>query len=483
MMKKTRIVCTLGPASDSPETIGKMLEAGMNVARLNFSHGTRESHGELIRLIRETARRLSLPVGILADIAGPKIRVGEIAAGTAELEPGGTFVLTSREVPGDDREVSVSYPDLPRLVEEGDIILLADGSLELEVVSATDRDINCRVIIGGTLSPRKGVNLPTRSSGIPILTEKDERDLEFIARQGVDFIGLSFVRTGGEVEEVRSRLERLGSPIPLIAKIEKPQAVKNIEEIIAAADGVMVARGDLGVEIPFAEVPIIQKKIIYRAHRAGKPVITATQMMASMVSSPRPSRAEVSDVAGAIFDGTDAVMLSEETAAGEYPVRAVEAMAAVARQVEADPLYREWIRSWIARMLEDQGRLPVEESVARSACFLAAGIGADRIIVHTASGSAARRVAKYRPDAPILAVTSSESVYRSLSLTWGAEAVLIPAPDSFDEMIAGAVEVGVSSGRLEKGDRAVVTAGAPINHPGHTNEIRVLTVGRPGQTF
>ncbi|MDP8236652.1 MAG: pyruvate kinase [Candidatus Erginobacter occultus] len=482
-MKKTRIVCTLGPASSSPEVIEKLIKAGMDVARLNFSHGTERDHSARIRLIRETANRLARPVAILADIAGPKIRIGEIAGGAVELETGRKFVLTSRDVPGDAEAVSVSYLDLPRLVKKGDIILLSDGSLELEVLSISPDRINCRVTIGGTLSSRKGINLPTRSSGIPILTEKDKQDLKFIARQGLDFIGLSFVRTGAEVAEVRNWLKRRRCSTPLIAKIEKPQAVENIGEIIAAADGVMVARGDLGVEIPFAEVPIIQKKIIFQAHRAGKPVITATQMMMSMVSSPRPTRAEVSDVAGAIFDGTDAVMLSEETAAGKYPVRAVEAMASIAGEVEADPVYRKWIRDWIGRMLEEQEMLPVEESVARSACFLAAGINADRIIVHTASGSAARRVAKYRPAAPILAVTSSEEVYRSLALTWGTEAILIPAPKNFEEMIARATAAGLKSGQLKKGDRAVVTAGVPINHPGHTNVIRVVTIGQPDKTF
>ncbi len=482
-MKKTRIVCTLGPASSSREVIERLVLAGMDVARLNFSHGSEEEHNERIRLVRAVSKKLSKPVGILADIAGPKIRIGEIAAGTAELATGQTFVLTDRKVPGDAGEVSVSYPGLPRLVKKGDIILLSDGSLELEVVSSSGRDITCRVTIGGTLSSRKGINLPTRSSGIPILTAKDKRDLSFIACRGLDFIGLSFVRTGAEVEKVRTWLQRRRCSTPLIAKIEKPQAVENIGEIVAAADGIMVARGDLGVEIPFAEVPIIQKKIIYLAHRAGKPVITATQMMESMVSSPRPTRAEVSDVAGAIFDGTDAVMLSEETAAGKYPVRAVEAMAAVARQVENDPVYRKSIRDWIARMIEEEERLPVEESVARSACFLAGGIGAERIIVHTASGSAARRVAKYRPAVPVLAVTSSEETCRSLALTWGAEAIMIAPPKNFEEMISRATAAGLKSGRLKKGDRVVVTAGVPINHPGHTNVIRVLTIGKPDQTF
>ena len=482
-MKKTRIVCTLGPASESPETIERMIKAGMNVARLNFSHGDHQGHAERIRMIRETALRLARPVAILADIAGPKIRVGEIAAGSVELETGQTFVLTDRDVPGDANEVSVSYSGLPRLVKKGDIILLSDGSLELQVISTSTRNITCRVTIGGTLSSRKGINLPTRSSGIPILTEKDKQDLRFIARQEVDFVGLSFVRTGAEVDEVRSWLKRHRCSVALIAKIEKPEAVENIEEIIAAADGIMVARGDLGVEIPFSEVPIIQKKVIYLANRAGKPVITATQMLVSMVSSPRPTRAEVSDVSGAIFDGTDAVMLSEETAVGKYPVRAVEVMASIASEVDEDPLYRRWMRGWVARMFKDQEKFSVEDSVARSACIQADGIDADRIIVHTATGSAARRVGKYRPVVPILAVTSSEETYRSLCLSWGIEAIIIPPPTNFEEMIEWTTVAARKSGQLKKGERAVVTAGVPINHPGHTNVIRVLTIGQTEKTF
>ncbi|MFH1037945.1 MAG: pyruvate kinase [PVC group bacterium] len=482
-MKKTKIVCTIGPASDAPDVIEKLIEAGMDVARLNFSHGTHQEHGARIRLIRETARRLNRPVAILTDIAGPKIRIGKIAAGTVELKTGQNFILTARPVPGDAGEVSVNYRGLPKLVRKGDRILLSDGTLELEVICRSADRITCRVITGGSLSSRKGVNLPTRSTGIPILTAKDKKDLTFIAGQDVDFIGLSFVRTAGEVEKVRSMLKRRKSGAALVAKIEKPEAVGNLDAIIGAADGIMVARGDLGVEIPFAEVPVLQKTIISKARRAGKPVITATQMMESMVESPRPTRAEVSDVAGAIFDGTDAVMLSEETAAGKYPVRAVQAMAGIAREIDADPVYRRWTREWVERLIGEEGELPVEESVARSACSLAEGIGAAGIVTHTASGSAARRVAKYRPPVLILAVTSSPAVCRSLSLVWGVVPLLIPPSDDFEEVVRQTAGLSLKSGLLKKGDLVVVTAGVPLGHPGHTNVVRVMTVGEGWKTF
>ena len=427
-MKKTKIVCTIGPASSAPAVIEKMIEAGMDVARLNFSHGTHEEHAAVIRSIRETAEKLNRPVAILTDIAGPKIRIGEIAAGSIELKSGRNFCLTDRPVPGDEKEVSVNYRGLPKLVRKGDRILLSDGALELEVIRRTADRIVCRVITGGTLSSHKGVNLPTRSTGIPILTEKDRKDLRFIAGQDVDYIGISFVRTAEEVKEVRLLLAKRKIRAALVAKIEKPEAARNLDSIIAAADGIMVARGDLGVEIPYAEVPVLQKTIISRARRAGKPVITATQMMESMVESPRPTRAEVSDVAGAIFDGTDAVMLSEETAAGKYPVQAVQAMAGIAREIDADPVYRKWTREWVEKMFDREEKLPVEESVARSACSLAEGIGAACIVTHTATGSAARRVAKYRPPVNILAVTSRVATCRSLALVWGVVPLLIPPP-------------------------------------------------------
>ncbi|MEA1928665.1 MAG: pyruvate kinase [Candidatus Auribacterota bacterium] len=482
-MKKTKIVCTIGPASDSPEMIEKLIKAGMDVARLNFSHGTHEGHAEKIRIIRETADRLGRTVAILTDIAGPKIRVGEISRGSVELKKGRNFILTDLQVPGDEQEVSVTYQGLPELVRKGDTILLADGGLELKVTGRSKNRIRCRVIEGGVLSSHKGVNLPTRSAGIPILTEKDHDDLRFIIKQDVDYVGISFVRSAEEVDEVRALLKKKRSKIHLIAKIEKPEAVENIDAIIEAADGIMVARGDLGVELPFEEVPVLQKMIISKSNRAGKPVITATQMMESMVKSSRPTRAEVSDVATAIFDGTDAVMLSEETAAGANPVQAVRAMVRVAREVESGEFYRDANREWLFRLYREQEELPVEESVARSACFLADGIRARSIMVHTASGSAARRVAKYRPDRVIVAPTFSRRVARLLILVRGVMPLIITETEDFYEMIREAAELSIKEKYLKKGDLVVVTAGVPLDYPGHTNVIGVIRAGEERKTF
>ena len=482
-MKSTKIVCTIGPASDSPEMIEKLIRAGMDVARLNFSHGTHDGHAEKIRIIRETAARLKRTVAILTDIAGPKIRVGDISRGAVELKKGSNFILTDLPVPGDEKEVSVTYQGLPELVRKGDTILLSDGAMELQVTGRSKNRITCRIINGGTLSSHKGINLPTRSAGIPVLTKKDRKDLGFIIKQDVDYIGLSFVRTAEEVEEVRALLNKKSSKIHLIAKIEKPEAVENIDKIVEAADGIMVARGDLGVELPFEQVPVLQKMIIRKANLAGKPVITATQMMESMVENPRPTRAEVSDVATAIFDGTDAVMLSEETAAGANPVKAVRAMARIAREVESGAFYRDANREWLFSLYRDQGELPVEESVARSACSLADGIRAKSIMAHTASGSAARRVAKYRPDRVIIAPTFSRRIARLLILVRGVSPLVITETDDFYEMIREAAELSIKAKLLKKGDLVVVTAGVPLNHPGHTNVIGVITAGVPGKTF
>jgi pyruvate kinase len=477
-MKKTKIVCTIGPASSSPGIIQKLIKAGTNVCRLNFSHGDQDQHARTIRRIRKIAASLGQPVAVLTDLAGPKIRIGEIAGGSAELKVGRKFTLTALTVSGDETQVSVNYRKLPRLVRKRDRILLGDGALELEVVSRSKNKIVCRVIRGGTLNPHKGVNLPSRPTGIPILTEKDRRDLEFAVRQGVDYIGLSFVRTASDVRKVRRLIGERGGDIFLIAKIEKPEAVENIAEIVKVVDGIMVARGDLGVEIPFEQVPLAQKTIINQANLAGKPVITATQMMASMVNSPRPTRAEVADVTGAILEGTDAVMLSEESAVGRYPVEAVLSLSRIAREAERNFPCREWTGKF-----DQQGEVTIEESVARAACALSEDIKADCLITHTASGSAARRVAKYRPFHHILAPTSDRSTYRQLALTWGVFPLLIPPTDDFEVMILRATRAAQTAGLLKKGQKVVVTAGVPLNRPGHTNVIRVITVGEPDKTF
>lgn len=482
-LKKTKIVATIGPASRSPEVIEELIREGMDVARLNFSHGSRRNHGKKIERIRRASERIGRQVAILTDLAGPKIRIGQIESGKVELKAGRDFTLTTEDIAGGEEIVSVNYDRLAGLVRKGDRILLNDGAVELKVREINKEAIKCKVIIGGEIGSGKGVNLPTRSAGISLLTEKDRRDLDFIINQDIDFIGLSFVREREEIEEVRSLIRQKGADFSLIAKIEKPEAVENIDGIIEAADGIMVARGDLGVELPYERLPVIQKEIIDKANRAGKPVITATQMLESMIESPRPTRAEVSDVAGAIFDGSDAIMLSEETAAGKYPVESVRAMVRIARRVENDPLFQKMNREWVASLVDGQEELPVEESVARSAYYLSRGIGAGLIMSHTSSGSAVRRVAKYRPTQFILGVSENLTTCRRLSLVRGAVPLLISPADNMEEMIRDAIERALKTDFLSRGERVVITAGVPLNHPGHTNVIRVLTAGFPQKTF
>jgi pyruvate kinase len=468
-MRKTKIVCTIGPASRDPQILEQLIHAGMNVARLNFSHGSHEEHGEHIANIRQISEKLNKPVAILQDIAGPKIRIGEFRDGAVTLESGQSFTLTDHAVPGDAQRVSVNYQGLPRLVQMGDLLLLSDGTLELEVIEADDHSITCRVLVGGTLSSHKGVNLPSRSTGIPILTDKDKQDLRFGLDQGVDYIALSFVRSAMDINEVRNILRDRNADTPIIAKIEKPEALKNIDAILEAVDGLMVARGDLGVEIPFEQVPLAQKKLIHKANVAGKPVITATQMLESMVNSPRPTRAEVTDVANAVLDGTDAIMLSEESAMGAYPVRAVQAMHRIAEDAEKHFPYREWTDR-IERS-EDNG---INESVAHAACEMAENLDIHVIITCTQSGTTARQVAKHRPPYPILAPTPQQSTYLRLALIWGVVPLHLPVLEHTDQMIRAAFEAAVDAGFLTAEQPAVITAGVPVNKTGNTNLLLVI---------
>ncbi|MCF7839085.1 MAG: pyruvate kinase [Candidatus Marinimicrobia bacterium] len=472
-MKRTKIVCTIGPASNRREILLALVQAGMNVARLNFSHGTHEEHGVVIRLLREISAEMNQPVAILQDIAGPKIRVGKMANGPVPLEAGQPFTITSRDVPGDKTQVSVNFKQLPVLVQPGDRLLLSDGMLEMKVQRVMDQDILCRVIVGGALNAHKGINLPTRSTGIPILTEKDYADLEYGIAQDVDYIALSFVRSLDDIMTVRRVLDRHAKDIPVIAKIEKPEALEHMDEILPAVDGLMVARGDLGVELPFEQVPLIQKQLIEMANAASKPVITATQMLESMVTNPRPTRAEVNDVANAILDGTDAVMLSEESALGRYPVQAVEAMARIAADVE--------------KQLPFKSRLPgdaapaadaVALAVAQAACHIAQRLDVAAIIATTTTGLTARQMARFRPPKPILAPTPRESTYRRLALVWGVTPLLIPPAKMTDQVIETAFRAAVAHGLLERGQRAVISAGVPVTKPGQTNFLAVLEAGR-----
>ena len=467
-MPRTKIICTIGPKSRSPEILERLIRAGMNVARLNFSHGSQSEHGEVIASIRGIAKQLGYPVAILQDLSGPKIRTGKIEEGPITLEPGGIFILTNRQVAGNKHEVSITYPDLPKEILPGDKLLLSDGALELEVLETDGEDIKCRVTVGGPLSSHKGINLPTRSIRVSSFTDKDKNDLAFGIEQEVDYVALSFVKAASDIVEVKRFIQGRDSNIPVIAKIEKHEALKGIDEIIEVVDGIMVARGDLGVEIPLEKVPLVQKMLIGKSNCAGKPVITATQMLRSMVDNPRPTRAEVTDVANAIFDGTDAVMLSEETATGSYPVEAVGMMVKIAEDAESGFPFDDWIHHFDITNIK-----AVPEAVSRAACHLAEDIDASSIVTFTYSGSTARLVSKHRPRRPILALTPLEKTYRQLSLTWGVLPTLCEKMDSTDGMIEKAIKTALESGKVRRGDRIVITAGLPLHEPGTTNLIKI----------
>jgi pyruvate kinase len=468
---RTKIICTVGPASKSPETLRQMMNAGMDVARLNASHGTHEEHLARIVDIRRLADELGRPIAILLDLAGAKVRTGKMAAGSVTLEAGAKFILTGRDVPGSQQEVSLTYKTLPREVHPGDSLLLADGAIELVVEEANGEDILTRVINGGELSSSKGINLPTRTISAPTLTEKDKRDLAFGLENGVDFVGLSFVRTAADVLQAREIIERSGHRAQLIAKIEKHEAVDRFDEIVAVVDAIMIARGDLGVEIPIERVPRVQKELIRKANRAGKPVITATQMLKSMVESPRPTRAEATDVANAVLDGSDAIMLSEETAIGANPVGAVSMMARIAASAEEIFPFVEW-----GSLVGGESNTPFYDALARSAAQIAEDIDAAAIVAFTQSGSTARLLAKQRPRQPILAPTPIERTYRQLALTWGVLPIKGEATENVNELEAQACRLAQETGFVKPGDRVVITAGIPLGKAGTTNLIKVAGV-------
>ncbi|MGI6286588.1 Pyruvate kinase [Moorella humiferrea] len=470
-MRHTKIVCTLGPASSRVDVIKKMIQAGMNVARFNFSHGSHGEHGARMAAVRRAAAELGVRVALMLDNKGPEIRLGEID-GEVTLRDGEEVVLTTEPVVGNDRVLPVSFAGLPGDVNPGQIILLDDGRIELEVLATSATEVRCLVRHGDVISSHKGVNVPGVEISLPALTEQDIQDIEFGLEQGVDFIALSFVRTAADVLAARRELEKRGARVALIAKIENRAGVNNLEEILQAADGIMVARGDLGVEIPVEEVPLVQKKIIEACNRAGKPVITATQMLESMIHNPRPTRAETSDVANAIFDGTDAIMLSGETATGRYPVEAVATMARIACRVEKELPYRELLlKKGLA------AERTATDAISHASCTIALELDAAAIITPTASGSTARRVAKYRPQAPIIATSPDERVLNQLCLVWGVEPLLVKATGGTDEMVNAAVAAAVNSGKVKKGDLVVITAGVPAGVPGTTNLLKVHTVG------
>jgi len=471
LFRKTKIVCTIGPASGSEGMIEKMALAGMNIARLNFSHGTYEEHAMHIEAIRRVSSKLSLPLAILQDLPGPKIRTGRLKEETVWLKEDNDFTLTNKQVVGDEHIASVNLASLPKDVNPGNIIFLNDGAIKLEVVSITNSEIRCKVAVGGILAPKKGVNIPGVRLNVPSVTDKDLSHLLFGLEHGVDFVALSFVREAGDVRQVRQFLQAKGADVPLIAKIEKHEAVNNIDEIIAAADGIMVARGDLGVEIPLKRVPLVQKELIAKCNRVGKPVIVATQMLQSMMHSPYPTRAEVSDVANAILDSTDAVMLSGETAIGKYPEEATLMMRQIAIETEmALPYHR------ILSEKKETVMPQTDDAISYAACHIAEQLGAVSIIAYTTSGSTAQRVAKYRPKAPILAITPKDGVREKLALYWGVYPYQVREYASVEKAFEQGAQLAVKLGLAQRGDYVVVTAGVPLRVPGGTNILKVQKI-------
>lgn len=471
-MRHTKIVCTIGPSSESIDVLTRMISAGMNVSRHNFSHGTHADHQKRVEAVRTAAAHAGREVAIMLDLRGPKIRVGEFADGSVTLKAGETFVLTTEDVVGNREQVSVNYPPLTEEIAVGNRILLSDGLIAMVVLEVRDREVICRVENDGILSNRKGVNLPGVRTSIPAVTEKDVEDLEFGLELGIDYVAASFVRRAEDLIEVRRVLEAAGSEVQVVSKIETWEAVQNLDEIIGFSDAVMVARGDLGLEIAPEEVPLVQKRIISRCNRLGKPVITATQMLESMIQNPRPTRAEASDVANAILDGTDAVMLSAETAVGDFPVEAVETMSRIANRVEEDLPYE----GLFARKREFS-KHSVTEAISYATCATAGDLGAAAIITATQTGFTSRMVAKYRPSCPIIAVTPRPSVVRRMALVWGVESVLVPDVGDTDGMIASSIQASLSAGLIKGGDLVVITAGVPVGQHGTTNLIKVHTVG------
>ena len=461
-MRKTKIVCTIGPSSEKESVIAAMIENGMNVARLNFSHGEHRDHEKKMKVIRALSIKMGRPVAILQDLAGPKIRVGSIPEPGVLLEAGQDFILTARHVNGSQQMVSVSYPDLPKDVRPGDRLLLADGLMELVVVKTKASDIQCKVITGGMLTSHKGINLPTGTIKAPPLTAKDRKDLLFGLEHDVDYVALSFVKTADDIKVVKDIIRQKGMNTPVIAKIEKHEALEHLEDIVDVSDGIMVARGDLGVEIPLEEVPLIQKRIIRQANESGKPVITATQMLRSMVNSPRPTRAEAADVVNAVLDGTDAVMLSEETASGDYPVEAVGIMHRLAVNAEAGFPYESY--------LNVLPRKDIAESVAHASCILADHLGAKAIVTYTTTGLTAMRISRFRPKQPIVALSADVKTVRGLTLFWGCSPRLLGTPLNTDDMIERAV---LETGEVSPGDLVVIVAGHPLLVAGATNMLRV----------
>lgn len=472
--RKTKIICTLGPASESEQMIRELMLAGMNVARLNFSHGTHEEQKGKIELVKKVREELKLPVALLLDTKGPEIRTRDVEGGRIELKKGQSFVLTTEEILGNEGRVSITYPNLVKDVKPGDAILIDDGLIELEVNQITEKDIYCTVKNGGFVSNKKGINVPGVSLNMPFISEKDYEDIVFGIEEGFDFIAASFTRSADDILEIRKILEeRSCHHIKIIAKIENLQGVENIDEILRVSDGIMIARGDMGVEIPLEDVPVIQKKLILKSLEIGKPVITATQMLDSMMKNPRPTRAETSDVSNAIYQGTGAIMLSGETASGQYPVEAVKTMDRIAVRTEEDIDY-----DYRFKRRNIMDKPDITNAVSHATCTTAADLKAAAIITVSKSGRTVGMISRYRPSCTIIGCCMDDYVCRQLNLYWGVEPLLLEREDNAEELFNHAVEAAERAGLVMRGDLTVLTAGVPLGITGTTNLIKVQVAGR-----
>ena len=472
-MRRTKIVCTLGPSTDKEDVLRNLMKNGMNVARMNFSHGTHEEQKARLDMIKKLRGELNVPGAALLDTKGPEIRIGDVEGGKLELKPGQEFTLTTEEMLGTEKKVTITYKELYKDVEPGDSILIDDGLIGMEVVRIDESDIVCRVKNGGFISNHKGVNVPGVELNMPFVSPKDLADIVFAVEQDYDFIAASFTRTAEDIMEIRKILqEHGGEKIHIIAKLENKQGVKNCEDILRVADGIMIARGDMGVEIPLEEVPVIQKELIRKAMHMGKPVITATQMLDSMMKNPRPTRAETSDVANAIYQGTSAIMLSGETAAGAYPIEAVQTMAKIAERTEQDIDYS---REFKPRKLAEAP--DVTSAISHATCTTAADLKAAAIVAVSKSGRTVSRIAKYLPVCPIIGCTTDERVYRQLNLLWGVTPVVMKEANTADELFDHAVELAEQKGLIARGELVVIAAGVPVGLSGTTNMMKVQIAG------
>ena len=473
-MKKTKIVATIGPASETEEMLRKLFEQGVNVCRMNFSHGDHAEHKVRMDRVKKVREEMGMPIAIMLDTKGPEIRLGDFKDGVVEIEQGQEFTLTTKDILGDETIISVSYKDMPSDVEVGGIILIDDGLVEFRVKELTETDIIMEALNGGTLKNHKGVNVPNVNINLPALTDKDISDIKFGIENEVDFIAASFVRKASDVNDIRRILEDNGGlSIDIISKIENQQGLDNIAEIIHVSDGIMVARGDLGVEVPTEEIPLIQKDLIRMCNKAGKPVITATQMLDSMIRNPRPTRAEVTDVANAIIDGSSAVMLSGETAAGKYPFEAVKTMYNIAINTENSLDYKE-----ILKLRSVDNEITTTNAISKATVSTSSELGAKAIITATSSGYTSKAISKFRPRAPIIAATTKKTVVRKMALEWGVYPVLAPESKSTDEVIELSIKATLDAGYVEEGDMVVITAGIPVGLAGTTNMIKVHTIGK-----